>query len=297
MNPVFIQTLQRTLVGAAAVSMLAMFAPPTGSTQGVKVTATTVTPKGAVDPYTLLKQLQALEKRVLELEKEALETAEDAADSDAAAAIIDERLKNSETAVKQLTQRVANAEKDAGDDKRGGETASGKNDKADDDAPMTVTAPFVVLDGAGKPIMRVIEAENGFSRGVYVYNENGSSVAHVGVLSDGNGRLYAATPGGFPAAQLGAQPEGGVVSVGNSSRQVVILNKDMLTFIGDSNAPVAAFGTKNRAKGYLELNDSSGNKMVEAGMLNNNKGYVLASPYRATVDPHGDPSVLKGAGK
>lgn len=293
MNPVFIQTLQRTLVGAAAVSMLAMFAPPTGSTQGVKVTATTVTPKGAVDPYTLLKQLQALEKRVLELEKEALETAEDAADSDAAAAIIDERLKNSETAVKQLTQRVANAEKDAGDD----EKASGKSDKADDDAPMTVTAPFVVLDGAGKPIMRVIEAENGFSRGVYVYNENGSSVAHVGVLSDGNGRLYAATPGGFPAAQLGAQPEGGVVSVGNSSRQVVILNKDMLTFIGDSNAPVAAFGTKNRAKGYLELNDSSGNKMVEAGMLNNNKGYVLASPYRATVDPHGDPSVLKGAGK
>lgn len=297
MNSRFVPTMYQTLVGTAVVAVLAMFAPPMGNGQGLKATATSVTPKGTLDPMAVQKQLQALERRVFELEKEAIETAGDAAEADAAAAIVDQRLREAETTTKQLAQRVANAEKKAGDNKPSADPAGSKGEKADDDAPMTVTAPFVVVDGAGKPIMRVVEAESNFSRGVYVYNENGSSVAHVGVLSDGNGRLYASRPGGFPAAQIGAQPEGGVVSVSNASRQVVILDKNVLTFFGDAQAPVAAFGTKNRAKGYLELNDSSGNKMVEAGMLNNNKGYVLASPYRATVDPHGDPSVLKGAGK
>jgi hypothetical protein len=57
------------------------------------------------------------------------------------------------------------------------------------------------------------------------------------------------------------------------------------------------FGTRNKSKGYMELNDSNGSKMVEAGMLDTHKGYVLASPYSPSVEPHGDPSVLKGGGK
>jgi hypothetical protein len=46
--------------------------------------------------------------------------------------------------------------------------------------------------------------------------------------------------------------------------------------------------------GYLELNDASGAKMVEAGMLPSRKGYVLASPARSSVGPNGNPSVLMG---
>jgi hypothetical protein len=296
MNPVFIQTLQRTLVGAAAVSMLAMFAPPTGNTQGIKATATTATPKGAVDPYTLQKQLQALEKRVLELEKEALETADDAADSDAAAAIVDQRLRDGDVAVKQLTARLASVEKNASDDKS--DAGKGNKDGADDDKPMTVTAPFLVVDEDGKPLLRVGEDDGSFSRGLYVFNDKGASVAHMGARLDGLGRVYVSKPNTTPTAVLSAQPEGGALLLGNgSSDLVVLLNIRSLSFMSDSKATLALFGTKDRAKGYLELNDSSGTKMVEAGMLNNNKGYVLASPYRATVDPHGDPSVLKGAGK
>jgi hypothetical protein len=34
--------------------------------------------------------------------------------------------------------------------------------------------------------------------------------------------------------------------------------------------------------------------MVEAGGLDDHKGYVLTTPYRASVDPRGNPSVLMG---
>jgi hypothetical protein len=53
-------------------------------------------------------------------------------------------------------------------------------------------------------------------------------------------------------------------------------------------------GTKADGKGYLELNDSSGLKMVEAGSLDKHKGYVLTTPYHASVTLGGDPSVLLG---
>jgi hypothetical protein len=66
-----------------------------------------------------------------------------------------------------------------------------------------------------------------------------------------------------------------------------------LTFSGGST-PAGFLGTKADGKGYLELNDSSGSKMVEAGSLDKHKGYVLTTPYHASVSPQGDPSVLLG---
>ena len=44
----------------------------------------------------------------------------------------------------------------------------------------------------------------------------------------------------------------------------------------------------------MELNDSSGSKMVEAGMLNAGVGYVMANPSRSSVSPSGNPSELMG---
>jgi hypothetical protein len=44
----------------------------------------------------------------------------------------------------------------------------------------------------------------------------------------------------------------------------------------------------------LELSDESGMKMVESGVLDSHKGYVLTSPYRSSVSPSGNPSVLMG---
>jgi len=50
-------------------------------------------------------------------------------------------------------------------------------------------------------------------------------------------------------------------------------------------------------RGLFFLNSAAGAHMVEAGSLASGKGYVLANPYTTSVDPHGDPSVLKGGGK
>lgn len=278
----------RRIAAAAGIALLALLPLGTASSQGISATAAVTKPKAGMDVNTLQKQMQALEQRILELEKDALDEINDDSEAEAAATRLEKRLASSEASARNLERRLAGLENGA--DSAG--TTGGDNDK-----PMTVTAPFLVVDRAGKPLMRVGEAEDSFSRGMYVFNANGRSVAHVGVASDGNGRLYAATPGGIPAAQIGAEAEGGIVLISNTSAQAVMLNKEALHFFGDSKAQVAVFGTKNRAKGYLELNDSAGNKMVEAGMLNSQKGYVMASPYRATVDPRGDPSVIRGAGK
>lgn len=283
-----LQVSTAAIRGIAAAAGIALLALGTASSQGISATAAVTKPKAGMDVNTLQKQMQALEQRILELEKDALDEINDDSEAEAAATRLEKRLSSSETNARNMERRLAGIEND---------TAGADTKDGDDDKPMTVTAPFVVVDRAGKPLMRVAEAGEDFSRGMYVFNGNGSTVAHVGVMTDGYGRMYVAPPGGFPAAQLGAQPDGGIVTVSSASTHAAMLNKEALHFFGDSKAKVAVFGTKNRAKGYLELNDSAGNKMVEAGMLNSQKGYVLASPYRATVDPRGDPSVIRGAGK
>ena len=53
----------------------------------------------------------------------------------------------------------------------------------------------------------------------------------------------------------------------------------------------------SNGRGYLELNDAGGSKMVEAGSLATGKGYVLVTPWTASVTPGGDPSVLRGGKK
>ncbi len=77
---------------------------------------------------------------------------------------------------------------------------------------------------------------------------------------------------------------------------MVSLNKQSLIFYDDAQNYLSQFGTKNRNKGYLELNEG-GTKMIEAGVLANHKGYVLASPFTSSVTPQGNPSILMGGGK
>jgi hypothetical protein len=160
---------------------------------------------------------------------------------------------------------------------------------------VTFTAPFVVVDRAGKPLMRVQEdADGGFSRGIYLYDSNGSSVAHMGVMQ-GGGRVYVSKPGVLPAAMMAAETaDGPMLGLAVNAKYLVKIHKQSLVYYNDAQTVIASFGSKDRGKGYLELNDSGGNKMVEAGSLADHKGYVLASPYETRGGVLGDPSVLKG---
>jgi hypothetical protein len=158
---------------------------------------------------------------------------------------------------------------------------------------LTVVAPFTVVDEEGKIIMRVGEQDSNFSRGIYAYNENGLGVAYMGESAMG-GRFYAKRPessGGELVFGIG--PNGPTVLIYNAGNKQFELGRESLAFYGDGNSVLSLFGTKNRVKGYLELNDSNG-IMVEAGALDDHKGYVLANPYRPSPELRGDPSVLKG---
>jgi hypothetical protein len=93
---------------------------------------------------------------------------------------------------------------------------------------------------------------------------------------------------------MSASAEGGSFELGLGGKPQVKMDKKSLAYYNDGGAVISVFGSKDRTKGYMELNDASGTKMVEAGSLNTRQGYVLASPYRSSVDPRGNPSVLQG---
>jgi hypothetical protein len=127
-----------------------------------------------------------------------------------------------------------------------------------------LTVPFTVENSKGEDILRVYDGGLVVRGHVYVMTASGNIFA--GISSD-------ATSAGLSIASTVTVPTGG-------------------TAIGIST-PALFLGTR-KLRGYLELNDESGNKMVEAGGLDEHKGYVLTTPYRASVDPRGNPSVLMG---
>ncbi len=268
-----------TAVAAIAMAGLLLQMVAQSQTMSTKTTVTNSSPQEEIK--VLRQQLLALTDRVHELEKKADE-AQNNSDEDPQAKKIEHRLTTVEHAQAKLEAELAQGNK-----KEGPEGTEG----------LTVTAPFTVVDDSGKPLMRVQADDGSFSRGMYVFDDGGHSVAHVGSWAKG-GRIYVNTPASLPSGMLAADTTGPIFKLASNSKPFVLIDKQSISFYGDNGGPaLALFGSKNRSKGYMELNDSGGNKMVEAGSLDSHKGYVLASPYQASVEPHGDPSVLKGAGK
>jgi hypothetical protein len=100
---------------------------------------TTTKPGSSTKSMTLEQRIEALEKRVEELEKD-IDKFELDSDTESARD-------------KKLEERLAAIERA----QRAGRAAGPGADKAsnDDDQPLTVRAPFVVMDEAGKTLMRV----------------------------------------------------------------------------------------------------------------------------------------------
>lgn len=167
------------------------------------------------------------------------------------------------------------------------------------DRLTTVVAPFIVVDKDGKTIMRVAASDSNTDRGILVFNAAGQAVAQLGVTGWGGLLALMNSQSGAkePDILLGISYEGPKLQLKERGKKLFELDKASLAFYGDNNAGLSVFGTKKRLKGYLELNDTNGNIMVEAGVLESNKGYVMATPWRPSPDVRGDPSVIKGGGK
>jgi len=130
---------------------------------------------------------------------------------------------------------------------------------------------------------------------VSVRTTEGKTGVGLGVFRNAPMGVYVLNPDGQQIeASMTTGQEGGTFRLNTKGKQAVQIDKSSIVFYSDGGTPLSLFGTKERGKGYMELNDSGGMKMVEAGMLNSKVGYVLATPYRSSVDPKGNPSVLMG---
>jgi hypothetical protein len=221
----------------------------------------------------LRQQLAALDRRVKELEKVAVPA--DGGKPDPAT--LDVRITELEARVRSLQSQVA-----AGVGSGGAQAAT------------KIAAPFVVVDRAGKPIMRVTDEADGLSRGIYLYTSTAAVAAHIGATGDGSGRIYVTMNGALPMAMMAVSSNGPIFRLGAAAKKAVEIDMSSMVFYNDGGTPLSLFGTKDRGKGYMELNNSGGSKMVEAGMLNAGVGYVMANPSRSSVSPSGNPSVLMG---
>ena len=228
---------------------------------------------GAQQVAALQQQLTALDRRVKELEK----SASGASGSDDTTA--EGRIKALEAKVRSLESAV--------------EARGPGTDLAGQLAGKRVTAPFTVVDRAGKVLMKITEAGDGLSRGAYMFDGAEKIVAYIGGDATG-GRVYVTRAGALPRAMIYADDKTGLALRAATGKPGTVIDESALTFLSDAGVALSSFGTKDRAKGYLELNDGNGTKMVEAGMLDSRKGYVMATPYRASVSPNGNPSVLMG---
>jgi hypothetical protein len=258
-------TITRAAGAIGCTLVLALAATAIASTQS----------RSAADQYiaALQQQLAALDRRVKELEK----SASNASGPDDPGPA--NRIKKLEDQVRKL---------EAAEQARDGARPAGTPEQMG----LRLTAPFTVVDSGGKLLMRITDQGNGFSRGAYLYDGNEKIVGYIGGDAAG-GRIYATKNGLLPQALIAAT-DGPMLYLKGAQKAAVTVEPASMTFFSDSGNPLSVFGTKDRLKGYMELNDGSGSKMVEAGMLNSHVGYVMANPSRSSVGINGNPSVLMG---
>lgn len=253
-------------------------------------------PQDAIAQLRRLRvQINEMSDRIRELEKQRLEFLKDKA-----AEAADEIAKEAKSA--RVEQRLASLEKALAGEKSS--AADGKKSApAEFEQPMTVTAPFVVKDRAGKAIMVVQEgakskAAPGGSRGLYIYGLNQSDAsAHVGTESDDVGRIYVAHTGApRPDVILSYDAATGPLvrlNAPTSNGRIAQLDKRGFSYYGGTDHPLVELRAKD-GRGLLLLNGADGGNKVEAGSLASGKGYVLVHPWQARTGLAGNPSVLMG---
>jgi hypothetical protein len=135
-------------------------------------------------------------------------------------------------------------------------------------------------------------------RGVHVMNSAGTTIAKIAADATGNGYMLAHDVSGKTAtAALMITPKGAELSLaGGGKVRASMTSSDGLSIFNEKGATVGSFSA-SKDHGYLELNDGSGLKMVEGGVSNDQRGYLMVSPWQPRVDAAGDPSVLIGSKK
>jgi hypothetical protein len=115
-----------------------------------------------------------------------------------------------------------------------------------------------VSDAAGKPAAGLV----GSSRAVVVANAAGKTAAEMTVKTAGSGLFQVWDGGAKPIAVL-SKADGG---------------KGGILQISNGEVPVSSIYASEGGSGRWQLNDNSGNPVIEAGALTSGKGFVGAGP-------------------
>lgn len=249
------------VIAIGCSALLASFTATAGS-QGITAQATVKPSDPARDIVTLRQQVLALEKRVAELEKEELEKfkGDDVAE---------------DAAAKKLEQRLAKLEGGQQTAKNDGKTGT-KPGAAGDDEAMTVRAPFVVLDKAGRTIFRVDTVDD---RATAVVGNPLGAQAVLGIDPAGNGSMRLFDAKRIPNVWLSAKAEGGdLLLTGNGSKNAVTLSIDR----GGAGL-VKVFNAAGRAVTALSSNASGGQVLVADAQTGKNTAMLSTSASGGNV--------------
>ena len=142
-----------------------------------------------------------------------------------------------------------------------------------------VKAPFVVVDGSGKPIFRV---QDGTGRGLSLFSASGAQVAFISALPEG-GFFKAKSATGFPEIVVGVTTGVAAMLVRDAESKTrgtvgLVNGKSIIELANDNYVNVAAFGQATTGGGFLQLGDAAGNARVDAGVNVKDCGVVRTHP-------------------
>ena len=298
----FIASSFRYLLAATLFVVLLTTVPALVRAQAVKAKATAAAP-ASPDVTKLQRQLKALEERITELEKEDVEVPED---PDEAA--------REEAHDKALERRLAALEKSEARQK--GDTASPSNgDDADDsgtgnrtridklearltkmEQARTVTAPFTVVDGRNRELMRVDAGAGGGATlaigggggdgFIALDTSDALAIVRVGVGTGANAALLSGEEhtgvmigSAKPMAFIGMDGNNPTVTVNNINGDAVVgmtVDKEggRIDVLDPAGTHTAASMSSSASGGTLRAFDGEGKAV--AGMLGGKDGGRLA---------------------
>ena len=145
-----------------------------------------------------------------------------------------------------------------------------------------VKAPFDVVDGRGKPILRVQDARPGIGRGVTLFSASGAEVAFISALPEG-GFFKAKSGSGFPEIVMGVTTGVGALIVRDADLKAratmgLINGKPIIELANDNYVNIAAFGQATTGGGFLQLGNAEGDARVEGGVNVKDCGVVRTHP-------------------
>jgi len=134
--------------------------------------------------------------------------------------------------------------------------------------------PVIFVGKSGKTIAEIREDPGHY--GLFVYSPSGGAAQLGGAKQDGSALINLFAPGSKAVAQISEQ--GIAVYDGATRKALAAMGKFGLVAYNSEGTGVASLGTKPNGSGFMSLGNQNGAAVVEAGMVEPDRGIVRAYP-------------------